>query len=101
MTNLQQLIERRRGGGSDKLDHTIQIHDESDIHRTSYNLHKKLRDLIESEITQTATLSYRQALEDVLEFCNKEHSESYGETAKTYETVREQIEGLLGNIKDI
>ena len=105
--NLKQLIEQRQGEGSDKLDRTIQIHDESDIHSTSYNLHKKLRDLIKSEIAQTATLTARQTLLDVLAGLPEEKQDGDdGMTGvgadvhnTTIQTVRAQIEGLLGKIE--
>ena len=96
MTNLNQLIERRQGEATRTLIECITQEDKPVF----------TPEIMNQIINQTATLSYRQALNDLLaglpEPSNPrgpwESGSSDGYNT-ALQTVRAQIEGLLGKIE--
>jgi hypothetical protein len=100
MTNLQQLIERQQREARDAF-----------LRRTiTFSLDETHYFILDTLTAQTATEAYRQALEDVLAGLPEEDTVAYGyESGRAkkkahntaLQTVRAQIEGLLGNTKDV
>jgi hypothetical protein len=110
MTNLNKLIEQRKGEFKE-ISETYIKSGWDEINNLAYKTYQiNWNDNQIDFIAQTATLSYRQALEDVLAGLPEEDTIAYGyESGRAkkkahniaLQTVRAQIEGLLGNIKDI
>jgi len=105
MTNLTKLIEQRQGEFDSKWFHELQ----------EWGREPMRNDMV-GFLRQTATLAYRQALQDVLAGLPEEklyqtiraydeyvNGFTEGETNSEYntalQTVRAQIEGLLGKIE--
>jgi hypothetical protein len=111
MTNLTKLIERRQGENKSLIkelrmvSNMINMGEKIQWGQDTF-LMDKAADALES--TQTTTEAYRQALEDILaglpEPSNPrgpwESGSSDGYNT-ALQTVRAQIEGLLGNTKDV
>jgi hypothetical protein len=103
MTTLNNLIKQRQG------EFRVQ-YDELGLKQPKNSMKNLERELIVDYWSKVSTEAYRQALEDVLAGLPGDDTIAYGyEKGRVkqkahntaLQTVRAQIEGLLGNIKDI